>query len=264
YISSSAEAREVTERSQGMMTRRTMLIGGAAATLAVVGGGVVLTMLLRSHLTTTPHPVTPQARPAPGPKHLIAGVPLLSLVGHTQAVRVARWDPTGRYLATGGEDDIMMLWDIGSNVKSNATGIQSLSTPLRSWKIPSNILASGLCWSANGRTLAAVTGGNKIYLYNAFNSVNTPSIYQDASAANSANAPAYTAIAWSPTSNTFAVPSYMQQQTQQIVDLWRVNHTTGPDHTLTSNATGIARTAIIDDIHPFNATANVNMIGWST
>lgn len=264
YISSSAEAREGTERSQGRITRRTMLIGGATATLAVVAGSVAFTLLLRSHPTVTQHPVIPQARPAPGPKHLIAGIPLLSLVGHTQAVRVARWDPTGRYLATGGEDDIVMLWDIGSNVKSNATGIQSLSTPLRSWKIPSNILASGLCWSADGRVLAVVTGGDKIYLYNAFNSINTPSIYQDASAANSANAPAYTAIAWSPTSNTFAVPSYMQQQTQQIVDLWRVNHTTGPVHTLTSNATGTARTAIIDDIHPFNATANVNMISWST
>ena len=157
----------------------------------------------------------------------------------------------------------MMLWDIGSSVQPKASGIQPLSTPLRSWKLPNNILASGLCWSADGRILAIVNGDNKIYLYNASNSANTPSIYQDASA-NGSTAPAYTAIAWSPTSNTFAVPSYIQQQTQQIVDLWQVNHTHGPAHVLTSNATGTARTGIVDVIHPYNATANVNMIGWST
>ena len=262
-ISSSAETRALTERPQGKITRRTMLIGGATATLAVVAGGVAITMLLRSHPAATQHSVTPQTRPAPGPKHLIAGVPLLSLVAHTQPVRVARWDPTGRYLATGGEDDIVMLWDIGSNVQPNATSIQSLSTPLRSWKLPSNILASGLCWSADGRTLAVVTGDNKIYLYNASNGANMPSIYQDTSA-NGSNAPAYTAIAWSPTSNTFAVPSYTQQQTQQVVDLWQVNHTTGPLHTLTSNATGTPRTEIIDVIHANNSPATVNMISWST
>ena len=272
YISSSAETphktQKTTERPQGKITRRTVLIGGATATFAVAAGGTALAMLLRSNPATTQHPVTSHPRPAAGPKHLIAGVPLLSLAGHTQAVRVARWDPTGRYLATGGEDDVVMLWDIGSNVQPNASSIQSLSTPLRSWKLPSNVLANSLCWSADGRTLAVVTGDNKIYLINVSSSANTPSIYQDTSTTST---PAYTAIAWSPSpvsrtldSNTFAVPSYTQQQTQQVLDIWQVNHTTGPIHTLTSNATGTARTGIIDVIHPFNATANVNAISWST
>src|SRR5438876_2454827 len=113
---------------------------------------------------------------------------------------------------------------------------------------PSTIFSNRLCWSADGRTLAALAGDNQIYLFDAFNSTNTPHIYQDTSTANSSNAPAYIAIAWSPTANTFATPTFLMGQTQQRVDLWQTNRMTGPVRTLSSGATSPARTAIIDEI----------------
>ncbi|HET9921516.1 MAG TPA: serine/threonine-protein kinase [Ktedonobacteraceae bacterium] len=263
YISGSAERPpEAAESPQQKLTRRAVLTGAAATAVAAVAGGTALTMFLRSHPAATRPQSTTRPRPAVGPKHLISGVPLLSLVGHSQPVRVARWDPTGRYLATGGEDDTVMLWDIASTVQPNATSIQSLATPLRSWKLSSNILASGLCWSADGHTLAVVTGENKIYLYNALSNGSAPTVYAGTGASGSGT-PAYTAIAWSPQSNTFAVPSYAPQQTQQIVALWQLNHPSSPVRTLTSNASGTARTFIIDVIHAPNSPATVDMVDWS-
>lgn len=252
---SSASARQTEERQRGTISRRALLAGAATAAVTVAVGGTAL--YLRAH--STPTPSTPYvSRPAPGPKQFIAGVPLLSLVGHTQPVRVARWHPDGRYLATGGEDDSVMLWDIGGSIQPSSHSIQSLSAPLRRWKLPENVLANSLCWSADGRTLAAATGSNHIYLISAFTSNSTPSVYQDASSTS-----AYTAIAWSPVANSFATPNNVQKQTKQVVDIWQVGHTTAPEHMLTSNATGTARTAIIDVIHPSNATAPLNAISWS-
>lgn len=255
---SAVSARQTEKRRQDTITRRTMLAGAATAAVTVAVGGTALFL----HAHSTPAPTTSHvSRSAPGPKRLIAGVPLLSLVGHTQAVRVARWHPDGRYLATGGEDASVMLWDIGGSIQPSSNSIQSLSTPLRRWKLPENVLANSLCWSADGRTLAAVTGSNNIYLINAFANNSTPSVYQNASTASTS---AYTAIAWSPVANSFATPNAVRTQRQQVVDIWQVGHTTAPVHILTSNATGTARTAIIDVAHPFNATAPLNAISWST
>ena len=260
-ISGSAERARQAERQPGKITRRAVLAGGAAAAVAVAAGGAALFLHSRSTPTQSGQPVA--QKPA-GPRKLMAGVPLLSLVGHTQPVRVARWSPGGgRYLATAGEDAYVMLWDISGNIQPSSNDIQSLSKPLRSWKLPENILAGSLCWSPDGSTLAAVTGSNKVYLMRISVSGGTPTIYQDSSA-NGGTAPAYTAIAWSPRANTFATPAYMQGQTRQVVDIWQMGHTNAPVQALTSNATGTARTAIIDVVHPFNATAPLNALSWSS
>src|SRR2546428_8046371 len=100
------------------------------------------------------HTVT-YPRHKPGPKNLMAGVPLLSLTGHTKGVLNVRWDPTGRYLATAGEDSSVLLWDIANAVQQGSSRIQSISTPLRNWKLPRTIFSNSLCWSSDDRTLAA-------------------------------------------------------------------------------------------------------------
>ena len=66
---------ETIERPQGKITRRTLLIGGATAAVVIVAGGTALSLLSRSHSATTPQQTT-TARPRPGPKRLMAGVPL--------------------------------------------------------------------------------------------------------------------------------------------------------------------------------------------
>jgi serine/threonine protein kinase len=250
-----------TEPPHCKISRRALFIGGATVALVALGGSAALYETVHSPPASS-HSIS-RPRPIPGPKKLVAGIPVLSLTGHTQGVTVARWDPTGRYLATGGEDTYVMLWDLGSYFQKGPVSFQSLASPARRWKLASPILTNGLCWSDDGQTIAVVTGENSIFLFSAFSSASTPQIYQDTHAANSASPPAHTTIAWSPTGNTFATPRYMPQQTRQQVDLWKVGSTSAPAEMLKAEATGSAVTQVSDYVHPPNSTVNVNMVGWS-
>jgi WD40 repeat protein len=156
-----------------------------------------------------------------------------------------------------------MLWDLGNYLQKGSTSLQSLATPARKWKLSTPIQTNGLSWSADGQTIAVVTGDSKIFLFSPFTGTSSPQVYQDASAVTGGNPPAQTSIAWSPTGNTFATPSYAPQQTQQQVDLWKTGTTNRPAAVLTSDATGTARTQVSDAIHPSNSSVNVNMVGWS-
>jgi serine/threonine protein kinase len=267
-IASPERESHTPETSRHMITRRALLATGAGA-LVAAGGATALYELLRSHAgpaSTVSHPAI-----IAGPKKIMAGVPILSLTGHTQPVNIARWDPTGRYLLTGALDSSAMLWDIASAAKQGTNGVQPVPTPQRRWQLPSEVFPNKLCWSGDGRTIAIATGdasspatgNNKIYLFGAFSTSDTPQIYQDKSAANSSPQLTYCAIAWSPTANVFATPSYVPQQTSQLVDLWQVNRTDRPARTLASDATGKVRTLIDDWVHLANINANVNMISWS-
>lgn len=250
-----------SEPPQGKISRRALFIGGATAALVALGGSIALYETLHSPPASSRSISRP--RPLPGPKKLVPGVPVLSLTGHTQGVTVARWDPKGRYLATGGEDAYVMLWDLGSYLHKGPASFQSLATPVRRWKLASPILTNGLCWSDDGQTIAVVTGESSIFLFSAFSNASAPQIYQDTHAANSASSPAHTTIAWSPTGDIFATPRYMGQQTQQQVDLWKTGSTSSPAEMLKADATGSARTQVSDYVHPSNSTVNVNMVGWS-
>jgi len=221
------------EAQQGKVTRRELLIGGGAATLAVAGG-IGLYTILRSGLKLGgANRTTFQPAPVPGPKKLIRGVPLLSLTGHSKAVWNAVWDPSGRYLATAGEDTYVMLWDIAGHLQKGSTRVQSINTPIRRWKFSDTLYDNTLCWSPDGRTLAVViaTESNKIYLLDAFGSSNTSHIYQDASQTSStATPPQYNHISWSPRANVFATS--LSSETQ--IELWQPNQAAGPIRALTS------------------------------
>ncbi len=210
------------------ITRRNLLIGGITATAVVAAGGVTLNELL--HFSAQGKPQSPRA--TPGPHKLIKGIPLLILTGHSSFVWDAAWDPSGRYLATAGQDTWVMLWDIASYLKKGASGVQSINKPVRSWKFSDTIYDNCLCWSADGRTLAVVvpTEINKIHLLDVFGSNSTPHIYQDASQANNFSDPLYLHIAWSPKANTFAISLFSQTR----IELWQAGHVTGPVRTLLS------------------------------
>ncbi len=210
------------------ITRRNLLIGGITATAVIAAGGITLNELL--HFSAQGNNQSPRA--TPGPHKLIKGVPLLVLKGHSGGLYDAVWDPSGRYLATAGEDTHVMLWDIASYLKKGASGVQSINKPVRSWKFSNGIFDNCLCWSADGRMLAVVvlSVNNTIYLLDALGSGSTPHVYQDARQGTDFGAPAYTHIAWSPKGNTFATS--LNSETR--IELWQAGHATGPVRTLLS------------------------------
>lgn len=240
-----------------------MLIGGGATTLAVVGGAGILEYL---HATSANNrtakqsaPITrPTATPAPGPRKLIKGVPVLSLTGHTRSVDVLAWDPSGRYLATGSEDTHIMLWDITSALPKNATGMQSVATPLRDWRIPVtdsttfSLTPNALSWSGDGHTIAVVTNEDRIYLFNTTSSAETPDIYQDSSQSNSIDSFFYVCVALSPKANMFAASASSIVHSQLQAPIWRVSNKAGPIQHFS-----------YQDANTTNVVASIGVVGWS-
>ena len=204
----------VVEHREGRIGRRALLIGGAAVAAAVVGGIALPTLLHHSSSVAKPPFI-------PGPRHLIPGIPVLNLTGHTDEVLNVIWDPSGRYIATAGQDTRVLLWDIGSALQHNPNGFQTLATPMKSWKFAGEIDSSSLCWSADGRSLVVSIGGddvNKVYLINPFDKNMTPITYTDTNA-DSNNLPYYGELSWKPNTDTFAVVQSIAQTVQ--INTWK-------------------------------------------
>ncbi len=230
YISGTPPASALAPTSpskQRKVSRRALLIGGTGAAVALAGGGTLLYYLHRGTITNAPphHQGQTTPTPAPGPQKLIEGIPVLSLTGHSKSVWQVAWDKTGRYLATGSEDTYVMLWDVGSILKKGATTLQALATPLRKWKLPKPIEANCLCWSADGRTLAAVVLDQNIYLINTASSAPATTL-RDTSQQNNFETPFYANIAWSPTSAYFVTNDLNTFKTE--VGLWQYGRSTSP------------------------------------
>jgi serine/threonine protein kinase len=203
--------------------RRELLIGGGAAVamVAVAGGATAYALNYKA-------PAQKPAAPLPGPHKLIPGVPLLSITGHSRAVWNAVWDPSGRYLATAGEDQTIMVWDVGGTIKKRPNSIQVLSQPIRRWKFRAEILSDNLAWTSDGRMLVATIIGdtNKVQVLDVFGKTKDPTVYFDAKYVTNTGllAPGYWYIATSPKGNTFAtVISY----TQDVV-LWKIGQQYNP------------------------------------
>jgi serine/threonine protein kinase len=154
------------ESKASRVSRRNLLIGGGLGTAALVGASVAGFIYL--HPNSTPASPTPTSKPVIGPTKLQDGVPVVSLTGHTAPVWTAVWSPDGRYLATGGEDHSVMVWDIDTMLQKKQSGVQTLSKPMRSWKYDKNIYNNRICWSPDGHKLLVSLGQSKIYLLDVF------------------------------------------------------------------------------------------------
>ena len=208
------------EQRKEIVSRRTFVIGGVT-TVAVATGLVLPALLHHATPVVTKPPVV-----IPGPKHLIPGVPVLNITGHTDQVWDVVWDPTGRYIATAGQDTRVMLWDVGSALQKSAHSFQTMSTPINSWKFGDAVYHDSLDWSANGRSLLTVAsdsnlGISKIRLLDAFHS-NKTSIYTNDYDTKNENS--YLNIAWRPNTQNFAASVYETPHSVRV-DMWEVGHT---------------------------------------
>ncbi len=180
--------------------RRSFLAGGAAAAAFLAGGSFALgSTLYRTVATNT----SPQVQ---------AGVPVLLLTGHSNDVRSVCWNPKGRYLASVGGDDLVMVWDLDRSLTSLTT--QSISTVPRAdaiWSIGENLHWKLLTWSPDGRRLAlpvpqqpwSYQGGSQcVAIIDVFAPNATLQRYTDTTQENSTNQ--YSRTSWSPSGTTIA------------------------------------------------------------
>lgn len=229
----------------GRINRRNLFIGGGLGAAALVGAGVVGFSFLRPILLPT---VTG------GPGKLQAGVPVVNLIGHTAAVWASVWSPDGRYLATGGEDHSIMVWDIGATLQKKSTGVQTLSTPLRSWKYDNTIYNNRMCWSPDGRKLLVSLGQSKMYLLDVFGHEDaTPTYVFDQNklfSDQSFDLPQYSYVDWSHQTDSIACTT----SSQNDIWIWQ-------DQMLTKPLKKITFVPPAND--PQASIINPDLIGWS-
>ncbi len=94
-----------------------------------------------------PH-AAPAHTPAKTPHH-----PLLVYDGHTDRVNALSWSPDGLYLASGGKDETIQIWE-------SATGKEVWTLPAMDW-------VHALAWSPDGKELAWVSKGKTLHTWNA-------------------------------------------------------------------------------------------------
>lgn len=236
--------------------RRQLLIGGiATATVAAAGGVTLATIFTRTNLLQL---VKPTPTPMPGPRTFIAGKAVMNISGHSDTVNVVAWDPSGRYLASAGQDTRVMLWDLGQVLQKPPTSLQTLNQPLYRWKFAQAILATDMMWSPDGRSLAVAAGDmGKFYVVDAATGNPTPQSILNSKAINISpldpeQPPVYNSLAWNPRTNIIAA---FEQDFPQVVqvDYWQVDKPTNPLGSYTYN----------DPTQSQNDPLGLGVINWS-
>ena len=203
------------------MSRRQALIAGAGATALAAGGIATFALLHKSNAPASP--------PLPGPHRLIAGVPVLSLNGHTDEVWAVKWDPTGRYLVTASKDERLMLWDVAALLR-NPHSAQTLTQPTRSWNVAGDKFENTngtVCWSSDSKKLIVPQMfGEKVYVLDIAAKTNVPTIYSDQPGINTNIYLFYDDICPGPLANHFSVAS------ENFVHVWRLGQTNAAEKLL--------------------------------
>ncbi|GHO76799.1 hypothetical protein KSD_45700 [Ktedonobacter sp. SOSP1-85] len=139
------------------LSRRSLLLGGAAATILLAGGGYALANAYQ-----------PEATPRRGPQRLIPGIPRLKFTGHADGVNNVCWNPQGRFLASGGLDTRIMVWDPTSILQTPTKTTRSVTQPAAQWKLFAENYRHDLGWSPDGRFLVTAPherGASVTYIF---------------------------------------------------------------------------------------------------
>ncbi|GHO46490.1 WD40 repeat domain-containing serine/threonine protein kinase [Ktedonospora formicarum] len=135
--------REATkaEKSQSLISRRSLLLGGVAGVVLLAGGGYALANALYQPPTHR------------GPQSFMPGVPRLKMTAHSNDVSNVCWSPDSRLLASAGRDTHVMVWDTNAALMNASGKLQVLTHPSVQWKMPGEIFQGDLNWSPDGRFL---------------------------------------------------------------------------------------------------------------
>ncbi len=137
-------------RPRGRWSRRAFLTTGTLGAFALSGLGTGLTVALAQRYLGRRRPaaaplVSPTASSTTAPR-IVSVTPALTFASHQQTVRVVAWSPDGQYLASGGDDGLLLLWGTDGSVRqrvANPAAVTALA-----WSPESERLVTGV---ANGK-----------------------------------------------------------------------------------------------------------------
>ena len=132
------------------LSRRAFLTTGTLTAFALTGFGTGLAVALaQRHLGRKQPAAAPFFTPTVSPtiaRRFVSVTPVLTFASHQQTVRVVAWSPDGQYLASGGDDGLLLVWGTDGMVR------QRMSYPAA---------VTALAWSPESKRL--VTGaGNQV------------------------------------------------------------------------------------------------------
>jgi WD40 repeat protein len=133
------------------ISRRTVLgLGGAG--LVLVGTGTVLWWFMEnsSHNRLFPIP-TPTPIPTSLHKEPVRGATLLTYTGHTMDVWAAAWSPDGKYIASGGDEATVHIWNA-----MTGTHVFTYTGHVGMGPIQQQSGVTVIAWSPNSTRIASV------------------------------------------------------------------------------------------------------------
>jgi eukaryotic-like serine/threonine-protein kinase len=234
--------------------RRTFLLGGVASTVLLAGGSMALASSWFEQVKRS------------DPQRLIAGVPILKLTGHIDTVWSALWNPQGRYLATGGDDTYVMLWDIEKHISATPSSkLKIVAQPDAHWQLPSPIGFNNLVWSPDGRKLATISdSGNHmqqairstLQLIDVFAPDATPIADIDDQAAHAYDL--YSYPTWSPRGSIIATVRWdsNNDKDSRSIALWPVDNKTQGISSIWKNSSTSRVPSVINPVE-------INALDWS-
>ncbi|KAH9941116.1 WD40 repeat-like protein [Epithele typhae] len=96
---------------------------------------------------------------------------LCTLTMHTGPVLVVRWAHSGRWLASGSDDEIVMIWDLDPNAKGKVWGSDEVN--VEGWKPLKRLVGhesdvTDVAWSPGDRYLASVGLDSAVFVWCGF------------------------------------------------------------------------------------------------
>jgi WD40 repeat protein len=161
-------ATQSTPRPRRRLHRRAVLAAGVIATFALTGFGTGMALALAQRYLgrkrTAAAPLVSPIASSTTASRIVSTTPVLIFEGHHQIVRVVAWSPNGRYLASGGDDDQLLVWGIDGVVRQRVdhpTAVTALA-----WSPESERLVTGagnqvtFLTALSGMTLASFPHGH--------------------------------------------------------------------------------------------------------